>query len=311
MPDWLVTTINFLIRIGISVAIIFVARYLAKLLYKIIISTAEKSGKVTVQYRKSLMTILNISMYTLGGFIIISVIFTNLSAFLAGLGISGIIVAFAVQEPLGNLICGFLIMLNHLVVDGEAVEINGISGSVEEINVNHVVMKTWDGRRVHLPSREVWSSKIIHYWPTNIRRNEVKVGVSYSSDLNKVIKVIDEAVRETETVHIDDDHQPMILFDGYGDSSINFIVRFWAETPNFLISPTHVAKSIKKKFDENDIEIPFNQVDLHVKDVNTEINKNKNNVWVLFLIKLKGGENRLFIYYMKDDLGIYIFRTEQ
>lgn len=311
MPDWLVSTINYLIRIGISVVIIFVARYLAKLLYKIIIRTAEKSGKVTVQYRKSLMTILNIAMYTLGGFIIISVIFTNLSAFLAGLGISGIIVAFAVQEPLGNLICGFLIMLNHLVVDGEAVEINGISGSVEEINVNHVVMKTWDGRRVHLPSREVWSSKIIHYWPTNIRRNEVKVGVSYSSDLNKVIKVIDEAVRETEIVHIDDDHQPMILFDGYGDSSINFIVRFWAETPNFLISPTHVAKSIKKKFDENGVEIPFNQVDLHVKDVNTEINKNKNNVWVLFLIKLKGGENRLFIYYMKDDLGISVFMTEQ
>lgn len=278
MPDWLATTINFLIRIGISVAIVFVARYLAKLLYKIIIRTAEKSGKVTLQYRKSLMTILNIAMYTLGGFIIISVIFTNLSAFLAGLGISGIIVAFAVQEPLGNLICGFLIMLNHLVVDGESVEINGISGSIEEINVNHVVMKTWDGRRVHLPSREVWSSKIIHYWPTNIRRNEVKVGVSYSSDLNKVIKVLDEAVRETETVHIDDDHQPMILFDGYGDSSINFVVRFWAETPNFLISATHVAKSIKKKFDENGIEIPFNQVDLHVKDVNSEINKNKNNV---------------------------------
>jgi small conductance mechanosensitive channel len=278
MPEWLQTTINYLIRIGISVAILFIARYLAKLLYKIIITTAEKSGRVTLQYRKSLMTILNIAMYTLGGFIIISVIFTNLSAFLAGLGISGIIVAFAVQEPLGNLICGFLIMLNHLVVDGEAVEINGISGSVEEINVNHVVIRTWDGRRVHLPSREVWSSKIIHYWPSNIRRNEVKVGVSYSSDLNKVINVIDEAVRSAELVHIDDDHQPMILFDGYADSSINFIVRFWAKQENFLASSMDVAKSIKQKFEENKVEIPFNQLDLHIKDVPTEITQNKEKI---------------------------------
>jgi len=278
MPEWLQTTINYLIRIGISVAILFIARYLAKLLYKIIITTAEKSGRVTLQYRKSLMTILNIAMYTLGGFIIISVIFTNLSAFLAGLGISGIIVAFAVQEPLGNLICGFLIMLNHLVVDGEAVEINGISGSVEEINVNHVVIRTWDGRRVHLPSREVWSSKIIHYWPTTIRRNEVKVGVSYSSDLNKVINVIDEAVRSAELVHIDDDHQPMILFDGYADSSINFIVRFWAKQENFLASSMDVAKSIKHKFEENKVEIPFNQLDLHIKEVPTEMTQNKENI---------------------------------
>lgn len=278
MPEWLQTTINYLIRIGISIAILFIARYLAKLIYKIVINTAEKSGRVTLQYRKSLMTILNIAMYTLGGFIIISVIFTNLSAFLAGLGIGGIIVAFAVQEPLGNLICGFLIMLNHLVVDGEGVEINGISGSVEEINVNHVVIRTWDGRRVHLPSREVWSSKIIHYWPSNIRRNEVKVGVSYSSDLNKVINVIDEAVRSAELVHIDDDHQPMILFDGYADSSINFIVRFWAKQENFLASSMDVAKSIKQKFEENKVEIPFNQLDLHIKEVPNEITQNKENI---------------------------------
>ncbi|KUK81547.1 MAG: MscS Mechanosensitive ion channel [Petrotoga mobilis] len=278
MPEWLQTTINYLIRIGISILIIVIARYLAKLLHRIIINTAERSGKVTLQYKKSLMTILKIAMYTLGGFIIISVIFTNLSAFLAGLGIGGIILALAVQEPLGNLICGILIMLNHLIVDGEAVEINGISGSVEEINVNHVIIRTWDGRRINLPSKEVWSSKIIHYWPSNIRRNEVKVGVSYSSDLNKVINVIDEAVRSAELVHIDDDHQPMILFDGYADSSINFIVRFWAKRENFLASSMDVAKSIKQKFEENKVEIPFNQLDLHIKDVPNEITKNKEKI---------------------------------
>ncbi|PNR92487.1 mechanosensitive ion channel family protein [Petrotoga sp. 9PWA.NaAc.5.4] len=278
MEEWLSTALNFIIRIAISVAIIFVARYIGKVVYRIIISTAEKRGHITLQYKNSLMTMINIAMYTLAGFVIISVIFTNLSAFLAGLGIGGIIVAFAVQEPLGNLICGFLIMMNHLVVDGEAVEINGISGSVEEININHVVIRTWDGRKINLPSKEVWSSKIIHYWPSDIRRNEIKVGVSYSSDLEKVVKVLNEAVQSAQLVHIDDDHQPLIVFDSYGDSSINFIVRFWAKRENFINSSLDVAKTIKLKFKENDIEIPFTQIDLHVRDVNPDIVQNSNKI---------------------------------
>jgi Small-conductance mechanosensitive channel len=196
--------------------------------------------------------------------------------FLAGLGIGGVIIAFAVQEPLGNLICGFLIMLNHLVVDGESVEIDGIGGTVQEIDINHVVLKTFDGKLIHIPSKQVWTNKIIHYWPEDIRRNEIKVRVSYKYDINLITTVLDEAIRTSELVYIDDDHQPAIVFDSYGDSSMNFIVRFWAKRDNFISSTTSAAESVKQKFMENNIEIPYNQIDLHIKDVNPQLVQNKD-----------------------------------
>lgn len=276
MEEWVNTIIIYLIKIGVSILVIILARYISKLIYKIIISTAEKSGIVTISYKKSLMTLINTAMYILAGFIIISVIFTNLSAFLAGLGIGGVIIAFAVQEPLGNLICGFLIMLNHLVVDGEAVEIEGIGGTVQEIDINHVVLKTFDGKLIHFPSKEVWTNKIIHYWPEDIRRNEIKIGVSYKCDISLVSKVLNEAVRTAELVYIDDDHQPAVVFDSYGDSSMNFIVRFWAKRENFISSTTSVAESIKQKFMDYNIEIPYNQIDLHIKDVTPQLLQDKD-----------------------------------
>jgi small conductance mechanosensitive channel len=80
------------------------------------------------------------------------------------------------------------------------------------------------------------------------------------------MKILEESVNSYEKLYVDDNHKPMIQFTGYGTSSIDFVVRFWVERPNFIASSTELAKIIKSKFDENDIEIPFTQVDLHIKD---------------------------------------------
>ena len=141
-----------------------------------------------------------------------------------------------------------------------------ISGGVQEIKLNHVLIKTWDGKLVTIPSKNVWAATIIHFWPDNIRRNDLNVGVSYSSDLNKVMKILEEAVNSYEKLYVDDSHKPMIQFTGYGASSIDFVVRFWVEKANFVDSSTELAKIIKSRFDENGIEIPFSQLDLHIKD---------------------------------------------
>jgi len=145
------------------------------------------------------------------------------------------------------------------------VEISGQSGSIVEIKLNHVLLKTWDGKMITMPSRSVWTATIVHFWPENIRRNDLNVGVSYSSDLNKVMKVLEESVNSYEKLYKDESHKPVIQFTGYGSSSIDFVVRFWVERSNFVNSSTDLAKIIKTKFDENGIEIPFSQIDLHIK----------------------------------------------
>ncbi|HNQ71483.1 mechanosensitive ion channel family protein [Mesotoga prima] len=266
MNDVIQTIIEWAIRIGVSIAILLVARWLSGLFYKAFIKFTEKTSVVSVQYRKTMRTLFNLAFYALAAFIIISVLFKNLAPVLAGLGVSGIIVGLAVKEPLENLISGILIMINKLIYEGEAVDIGGTSGGVQEIKLNHVLIKTWDGKLVTIPSKNVWAATIIHFWPENIRRNDLNVGVSYSSDLNKVMKILEEAVNSYEKLYVDDNHKPMIHFTGYGASSIDFVVRFWVEKANFVDSSTELAKIIKSRFDENGIEIPFSQLDLHIKD---------------------------------------------
>ena len=266
MNDVIQTIIEWAIRIGVSIAILLVARWLSGLFYKAFIKFTEKTSVVSVQYRKTMRTLFNLAFYALAAFIIISVLFKNLAPVLAGLGVSGIIVGLAVKEPLENLISGILIMINKLIYEGEAVDIGGTSGGVQEIKLNHVLIKTWDGKLVTIPSKNVWAATIIHFWPENIRRNDLNVGVSYSSDLNKVMKILEEAVNSYEKLYVDDNHKPMIQFTGYGASSIDFVVRFWVEKANFVDSSTELAKIIKSIFDENGIEIPFSQLDLHIKD---------------------------------------------
>lgn len=265
MSETLSIIIDWSIRIGISVLIFFVAKWLATFLYNTFLKISQKTGIVTTQYKRTLKTLFNLAFYALAAFIVISVLFENLAPVLAGIGVSSIIIGLAVKEPLENFVCGILIMLNKLVVEGEAVEINDYSGTIYEIKLNHVLLKTWDGKMITIPSNSVWSATIVHYWPENIRRKELKLGVAYSSDLNKVMRVLEEAVNSYDKLYKDDSHAPMILFDGYNSSSIDFVVYFWVERGVFVPSSTELAKIIKIKFDENGIEIPFNQLDLHVK----------------------------------------------
>lgn len=257
--------ISFLLNVIYSLIVLFIAKFFTKGLYSLLLRFSNKETSFLQQYKKSLKTLLNFVIFTIAGFIIISIFYGDIGPFLAGLGIGGIIIAFAVQEPLSNFICGILILINRLIIEGEAVEISGIAGSIEEINLNHVVLKTFDGRTVNLPAKKVWSSEITHFWPGEVRRNEITVGVSYSSDLNKVLEVFNQVFEESETIEKTDATKPAIVFGKYNNSSIDFILRFWAKKQNFFPSSMEIAKLIKVKFAENNIEIPFDQLDIHQK----------------------------------------------
>lgn len=265
MQDFWNVAIDWGIRIGLSIIIFIIAKIIGSIIHKTIIKVAEKTNKINLQYKKTMKTLINLVMYIIAAFIIISVLFKDFGPMLAGLGVSGIVIGLAVKEPLGNFIAGVLIMLNKLIVEDEAVEIGSFSGSIQEINLNHVKLKTWDGKLVDIPTMTVWSSSVIHYWPDTIRRNEISVGISYDNDIPKTMELLDKIINNFELAYIDDGHKPMVLFDGYGASSIDFIVRYWTKKDDFFSSKNELAKRIQKEFDENDLEIPFTQIDLHMK----------------------------------------------
>jgi len=257
--------IDWVVRIGISIIVFIIAKIIGKIIYKSILKVSEKTEKINLQYKNTMKTLINLAMYSLAVFITISVLFKDLAPVLAGLGVSGIIIGLAVKEPLENMICGILIMVNKLIVEEEAVDINGTSGVVKEIKLNHVHMNTFDGKSINMPSKFVWGSTIVHFWPQGFRRNEINVGVAYNSDLQKVLELLNKAVNSYPELYKDENHNPVILFTGFGTSSIDFSVKYWVEKDKFLGSQFEIAKIIKNEFDSNGIEIPFNQLDVYIK----------------------------------------------
>ncbi|WP_129408641.1 mechanosensitive ion channel family protein [Marinitoga lauensis] len=257
--------IDYSIRIGISILVLILTKIFSKITYSSVIKFIEKTGK-SLAYKNTLRVLVNIASYTLGGFIILSLIFKDFMPFLTGLGVSGVIVAFAVQEPLSNFICGILLMFSKTIKEGDAIEVNGISGSVKQIDLNHTVINTFDGKLVRIPNKTMWSSSITNYWPSNIRRSEINIGVSYSTNLNSFLEIINDYLNNSSLIYKDENHNPVVWFSGFGSSSIDFSIKFWLKKEDFFDGTRKIAAEIFELLNEKNIEIPFNQVDIYIKN---------------------------------------------
>ncbi|RKX44179.1 MAG: mechanosensitive ion channel family protein, partial [Thermotogae bacterium] len=117
-------------------------------------------------------TILIVFFGLIGVIGVLKIFDLSVTPLLASLGIGGIVVGLALQEPLSNLFSGILILTTGAVKEGEAIGLGEDSGVVEAVRINHTLVRTWDGRLVLIPNRTVWSSRIIHFWPGEARRLE-------------------------------------------------------------------------------------------------------------------------------------------
>ena len=245
----------------ILTAVTVVVSYLVfKWLFKLIEKSVEKLGK-ELQMRNTIRFFLGLIISVIAVMIILDIWDLSLAPLLAGVGIGGLVIGLALQEPLANFFSGLFLLVSRAVKEGEALEAGGVSGTVEVVNLNHTVIRTWDGRRVMIPNKAVWNDKIIHFWPSNVRRQEIVVGVPYSADLRKVVEIFQKALEDEETV--EKDPAPAIVFSAFNSSSIDFIIRFWVNRDNFFEGMKRLAFRIKDYLEKEGIYIPFPQLDVH------------------------------------------------
>lgn len=251
-----------LIKTGITLVVAYIVY---RLIYGGILRVTRKLGK-EMRMKNTLRTVLLTIILVIALMVVLDIWRVNLVPYLTALGIGGIAVGFAVQEPLSNFMCGLLVIFTGKLLEGDVVEIDGISGTVEVINYNHTVLRTFDGKRVLIPNKQVWSQRLIHYWPTNVRRFELKVSVSYGSDLAKVLEVLKKCLDEEPLVEKSPELANVIVFNGFGASSIDFNVLFWVQRQNYFDAVNSLAQRIKRELESNGITIPFPQLDVHIKE---------------------------------------------
>lgn len=181
------------------------------------------------------------------------------------IGAAGLAVGLALQGSLSNFAAGVLIVAFRPFKSGDYVEIGGVAGAVDSIQIFQTILTTPDNKMIVVPNGSVIGSPIINYSRHETRRVDLTIGVAYKSDLKKTKQVIlDTLLKDPRVLP---EPAPTVGVVALADSSINFVVRPWCKTEDYwnLLFDTNIA--IKEALDENGIEIPFPQMDVHLNKV--------------------------------------------
>lgn len=188
----------------------------------------------------------------------------NVGPLVAGLGVTGFILGFAFQESLANLAAGMMIAINNPFKVGDYVILAGLEGSIVEVDMMATIMTTGDNKKIVVPNKVAWGSPITNFSAMKTRRVETVVGISYGADISKAKQVALDAVSSLEAVL--KEPGPIVEVKSLDDSAVTLIVRAWVNNADYW--PTFFAANqlVKEAFDKNGIEIPFPQMDVHVKN---------------------------------------------
>jgi small-conductance mechanosensitive channel len=180
-------------------------------------------------------------------------------------GALGVGIGFGLQNAVNNFVSGLILLFGRPINVGDKIQIADVTGVVKDIGIRATVVRTWQGAEVIVPNATLISDNLINWTLSDdARRMEIPVGVAYGSPVDKVIEVLTDVARAHDEVL--DDPEPVSLFQGFGDSSLNFELRAWTRG-NFIAISSDLRVGIERVLAENHIEIPFPQRDLHVRSV--------------------------------------------
>jgi small-conductance mechanosensitive channel len=182
----------------------------------------------------------------------------TVKSLLAGAGIIGLALGFAFQDIASNFISGMLLSIRHPFGIGDIIDTNGYYGTFVKMNLRNTVLLTPQGQRVFLPNKMVFESPFENYTSESRRRIDLSCGDSYGDDLEKAKKL---AIQAVESINSYDTTRPVELYyNEFGDSSINYVIRFWVNfntNNDFWNAQSDAIMAIKKLYDDEDIMIPF------------------------------------------------------
>jgi len=179
----------------------------------------------------------------------------NLGAVLGAAGIAGVAIGFASQTSLSNLISGLFIVGERPFEKGDIIEVGTFTGTVEEIGLMALTLRTFDNRSVRIPNETLVKTNVVTVTRYPIRRIDLTIGVSYNEAIDRVMRVLREAAEAHPSVL--DEPEPMIVFNGFAESSLNFMIGAWATKQDVLRVKNELPLRIKEAFDREGIEIPF------------------------------------------------------
>jgi small conductance mechanosensitive channel len=243
-----------------AAAILLIGLAAAKLVLRFVRKVLKKS-RVPAAVHSILMTLMRVLLDLVVVLAALNALGIPVTSFIALLSLAGLAISLALQGVLGNLASGLIVVGSRPFDVGDVIEHDGIAGTVREIRMMHTVLETFDGRMVYIPNSSISGGRVINVTQTGRRRVDISVSASYNQSPAQVRKAIGDAITRTEGIL--EDPAPTVFLDSYGDSAINYGIRVWTASENYMNVKNTLTELLYSTFAENRVEMTYPHINVH------------------------------------------------
>ncbi len=259
--DWIS---NKAVALLVALIFLFLSIKLSKWITSKIKKSLDKAG-VDKGLSGFLMSFLSVVLYAIIIITVVNLLGFNSTSLITLLGSAGLAVGLALQGSLANLAGGVLILIMKPFKVGDYIIENDkkCEGTVKEINIFYTKLVTYDNKLIVIPNGNITANSIVNLSAMEYRKVDIKVNVSFDSDIEKVKTVLNEVIEQSQ--YVSKEHDINLFVESFGDSAIIMGVRFYVLTDNYWAAKWDTNEKIKIAFDKNNIVIPHNQLDVKIK----------------------------------------------
>ena len=255
-----------LLKIIIILLILLISKMFAALAGRLVRNAISKSNlSLSTLLQEFFVSMAYKAVMFIGLLIILSQLGVEIGPALAGLGVAGFIVGFALQETLANFASGLMILVYRPFDVGDVVEVAGITGKVKLMSLVSTTIVTFDNQRLVVPNTKIWGDVIRNVTAEKNRRVDLVFGIGYEDDIGHAEKILKDIVDSHELVL--KKPEATIKLHTLGESSVDFVVRPWVHTDDYWDVYWDITRAVKARFDKEGISIPYPQRDIHMHQV--------------------------------------------
>ncbi|WP_273403194.1 mechanosensitive ion channel family protein [Actinobacillus porcinus] len=272
LNDWL---IPYGTKILLAIAIFMIGKSLAKFISKLLAKAALASTKdeMLQSFVRSMSYFLLLSIVVIAA---LSQLGINTSSLVALIGAAGLAIGLSLQNSLQNFAAGVMLLIFKPFKKGDSIETGDMSGTVQDMGLLVLELRTGDNKTVLIPNGKVFSDSIVNYSANETRRIDFIFDISYDADIAQAKSIVADILANEQNVL--KDPAPVIAVSALAASSVQLVVRPWVNTPNYWATYWGIMEKVKLAFDEAGIAIPYNQMDIHITSEETiALEKKKYN----------------------------------
>ena len=254
-------SVDFVLQVVLGLILLIIGYRIINIIEKKL-KKPHKHSKLDQTVKTFLISFTTISLKIILMVIFLSVIGVPMASLVTIVGSCAVAIGLALQGGLSNIAGGLMILIFKPFKVGDFIATSEYTGTVKAITIFYTVITTIDNKAIHMPNGNLSNSNIINYSANKERRVDIDLSVAYSSNIDKVKEVINKIVDNHELIL--QDKEKFIRLNKHAESALIFTLRVWVKTEDYWTVYFDLMETIKKEFDKNNIEIPFNQLDVHM-----------------------------------------------